>query len=150
MLGKLGSKLVFLKNISSHIHALFSLNSMLWGVSAQNWFFFFNLFFPKFRSIEPIFRSIEIAIKNFGQPLSASINAQLILDHQSKHFRSIEPNFRSIENCIKSFFKTLDSHVFKHFFKKISNTFSLYPIGQGSNQDFFVVFLHSFCKVFLL
>ena len=87
--------------------------------------FFKNLFFPKFRWIKLIFRSIEIAIKNFGQPLSASIDTQLILDHQSKHFRSIEPNFRSIENCIKSFFKTLDSHVFKHFFKKFSNSFSL-------------------------
>ena len=57
ILGKLGSKLVFLKNISSHIHALFSLNSMLWGVSAQNCFDFSKIcFFPKFRSIEPIFQ----------------------------------------------------------------------------------------------
>ena len=42
--------------------------------------------FPKFRSIEPIFRSIEIVIKNFGQPLSVLIDAQLILD-QSKPFQ---------------------------------------------------------------
>ena len=54
-------------------------------------------------------------------------------------FRSIETNFRSIKNHIESFFfffKTLDSHVFKHFFKNFSNSFSLYPIGQVSNQDF--------------
>ena len=101
-----------------------------------------SLIFQKY-----IFRSIEIVIKNFGQPLSVSIDARLRLD-QSKHFRSIEPNFRSIENCIKRFFKTLDSHVFKHFFKKFSNSFSLYPIGQGSNQDFlsfsFVLFARFF------
>ena len=108
---------------------------MIWGVSAQNCLVFSKIcFFPKFRSIEPIFQSIEIAIKNFGQSLSISIDAWLILD-QSKHFRSIEPNFWLIENHIE-FFKTLDSHVFKHFFKKFSNSFSLYPIGQGSNQDF--------------
>ena len=34
-----------------------------------------NLFFLEFRSIEPIFRSIEIVIKNFGQPLSVLIDA---------------------------------------------------------------------------
>ena len=85
--------------------------------------FFKNLFFPEFRSIKLIFRSIEIAIKNFGQPLSASIDTQLILDHQSKHFRSIEPNFRSIENCIKSFFKTLIltcSNTFSKSFQTLS------------------------------
>ena len=31
--GKLGSKQVFLKSISSHTHAFYSLNTMLWGVS---------------------------------------------------------------------------------------------------------------------
>ena len=54
--------------------------------------FFKNLFFLEFRSIEPVFRSIEIAIKIFGQTLFVSIDAQLILD-QSKHFRLIESNF---------------------------------------------------------
>ena len=97
--------------------------------------FFQNfVFFPKFRSIKPFFRSIEITIKNFGHPLSILINARLVLD-QSKHFRSIEPNFRSIKNRMEIFL-TLDSHVFKHYFKKFSNSFSLYPTSQGSNQDF--------------
>ena len=59
-------------------------------------------FFLEFWSIEPIFQSIKIAIKNFDQPLFVSIDAQLILD-QSKHFQSIEPNFWSIENHIESF-----------------------------------------------
>ena len=34
ILGKLGSKQLFLKNISSHTHAFYSQNIMLWGVSA--------------------------------------------------------------------------------------------------------------------
>ena len=89
---------------------------MLWGVSTQNCFVFSRIFFfPEFRSIKPIFRSIEIAIKNFGHPLSVSIDAWLILD-QSKHFQSIEPNFRSIKNYIESFLK--------HLILTCSNTFS--------------------------
>ena len=96
--------------------------------------FFQNfVFFQNFDRLN-LFRSIEIVIKNFGHPLSVLINARLILD-QSKHFRSIEPNFWSIKNRMESFL-TLDSHVFKHYFKKFSNSFSLYPISQGSNQDF--------------
>ena len=72
--------------------------------------FFKKIFFPKFWSIEHVFRSIEIVIKIFGQPLFVSIDSRLILD-QSKHFQSIEPNFRSIENCIESFLKSWFSHV---------------------------------------
>ena len=109
-------------------------------------FFFFNLFFPKFRSIEPIFRSIEIAIKNFGQPLSVSIDAQLILV-QSKHFRLFEPNFRSIENRIKSF-SNLIFMCSNLLFKKFSKL-SLYTTRSRLQSIFFVVFLHSFCKIFL-
>ena len=89
---------------------------MLWGVYTLNCFVFSKIcFFPKFRSIEPIFRSIEIAIKNFSQPLSVSIDAQLILD-QSKHFRLIKTYFRSIKNRIESFLK--------HLILTCSNTFS--------------------------
>ena len=108
--------------------------------------FFKILFFPEFQSIEPIFRSIEIAIKNFGQPLSVSIDARLILD-QSKHFRSIEPNFRSIENRIKSF-SNLIFMCSNLLFKKFSKL-SLYTTRSRLQSIFFVVFLHSFCKVFL-
>ena len=110
-------------------------------------FFFKNLLFLKFRLIEPIFQSNKIAIKNFGHPLSVLIDARLILV-QSKHFRSIKPNFWSIENRIKSFFKS-DFHVFKLTFQKVFKTFSLYTTRSRLQSNFFVVFLHSFCKVFL-
>ena len=96
--------------------------------------FFFNLFFPKFRSIKPIFRSIEIAIKNFGQPLSVSIDAQLILV-QSKHFRLFEPNFRSIENRIKNFSNLLFTCSIL-LFKKFSKLSLSTRLGQGFNQIF--------------
>ena len=103
ILGKLGSKLAFFeKYFISYSWILFIKFNALRSFCTNLLWFFKNQFFPKFQSIEPIFRSIEIAIKNFGQPLSVSIDARLILD-QSKHFRSIEPNFRSIENHIKSF-----------------------------------------------
>ena len=92
----------------------------------------FFFFFSEFQSIESIFRSIEIAIKYFGQPLSVSIDARLILD-QSKHFRSIKPNFRSIENRVESFLKTI-LPVFKLIFSKGFQLFSLSTrLGQGPN-----------------
>ena len=58
-LGKLGLKLLFLKNISSHTHAFCSLISMLWDVSN---FFFLKTFFvskPLLVSIDPICLSIN-------------------------------------------------------------------------------------------
>ena len=116
---------------------------MLWEVFAQNLLWFFkNLFFPEFWLIEPIFRSIEIAIKNFGQPPSVLIDAQLILD-QSKHFRSIEPNFWSIKNCIKSFSNlifTCSNLLFK--------TFSPYTTRSRLQLNFFVASSILFVRFF--
>ena len=135
MLGKLGSKLVFFeKHVILYSCILFINFNALKSFCTNLLWFFKNLFFPEFRSIEPAFWSIEIAIKNFGQPLSVSIDAWLILD-QSKHFRSIEPNFRSIENRIKSFSNmifTCSNLLFK-MFSKLSLSLRL---GQGFNQIF--------------
>ena len=109
---------------------------MIWRVSAQNWFVLKKKIkkFPEFRSIEPVFQSIEIAIKNFGQPLSILIDAQLILV-QSKHFRSIEPNFRSIENCIKSF-SNLIFTCSNFLSKSFQNFLSLYDSIKASIKFF--------------
>ena len=85
----------------------------------KNAVFFKKLIFPEFRPIEPIFQSIEIAIKICYESLSVSIDARLVLD-QSKHFRLIESNFQSVENRIKSFLKTeflMCSYTFLKFFK---------------------------------
>ena len=109
--------------------------------------FFKNLFFPKFQSIKPVFRSNKIAIIIFGQPLFVSIDARLILD-QSKHFRLIEPNFRSIKNCIKSFFKNLIL-MWSTYFSKSFQTHSLSIRSVKAQIKIFVIFLQFFCKVFL-
>ena len=113
--GKTGFKTrVFEKHFISYSCILFIKFNAMRSFCTKLLCFFKKKFFPEFRLIKPIFQSIEIAIKNFGQPLSVSIDAQLILD-QSKHFRSIEPNFQSIENRIENFLK--------HLILTCSNTF---------------------------
>ena len=80
--GKLGLKLLFLKNISSHTHAFCSSISMLWGVSKMCLCYFQKLcFFLKnfvslclIRLIQSVFRSIEIVLKVLRKPLSVSID----------------------------------------------------------------------------
>ena len=130
---------VFQKHFISYSCILFIKFNALWSFCTKLLWFFKNLFFPEFRSIESIFRSIEIAIKNFGHSLSVSIDARLILD-QSKHFWLIEPNFRSIENRIE-FFKNLTLTCLTYFSKSfqtlsLSLSLSLSSIGQGFNPFF--------------
>ena len=138
---------VFEKHFISYSCIIFIKYNALRSFCTKLLWFFKNLFFLEFRLIEPIFRSIKIAIKNFGQPLFVSIDARLILD-QSKHFWSIEHNFRSIENRIESFKKNV-LHVFKLIFSKGFQLFlSPYDSIKAPIQ-FFVIFLHSFCKIFL-
>ena len=74
-LGKSGLKLVLWKSISSHTHAFYFLYSMLWGVFSKiRLFFLKRCFFPDFRLIQSVFRSIEISFKILGEPLSVSID----------------------------------------------------------------------------
>ena len=58
ILGKLGLKLVFWKNISSHSYAFYSLYSMLWWVFSKTRLFFLKCCFSRF-SINPIYFSIN-------------------------------------------------------------------------------------------
>ena len=106
-----------------------------------------NLFFLFFFKIL-INRTCFSINRNFGQPLSVSIDARLILG-QSKHFRSIEPNFRSIENHMESFLKHLILTCSNTFSKSFQTSLSLSD-RPGLQSRFFVIFLCSFCKVFLL
>ena len=106
-----------------------------------------KLIFLEFRLIKIVFRLIEIAIKNVCESLSVLIGARLVLD-QSKYFRPIESIFRSIENCVENFLKT-DFHVFKLTFSKVFQLFlSLYDLVKAPIW-FFIIFHHSFCKVFV-
>ena len=68
ILEKLGSKSVFEKHFISYLCILFIKFNALRSFYTKL-LCFSNFFFPKFRSIEPLFRSIEIAIKIFSQPL---------------------------------------------------------------------------------
>ena len=114
----------------------------------KNAVFFKKLIFPEFRPIEPVFWSIEIAIKICYESLSVSIGARLVLD-QSKHFRLIKSNFRSIENHMKSLLKP-EFFTCSYTFSKLFKLFlSLFDWSKAPSK-FFVVFLHNFCKVFLL
>ena len=89
ILGKLGLKLLFLKNISSHTHAFCSSISMLWGVSKLFFVFFKKkklCFFKSFvslylfRLIESVFQSIEIVFKKFRAASICFDQSKLIFD----------------------------------------------------------------------
>ena len=110
-----------------------------------------NWFFPEFRSIEPISRPIEIAIKN----LVWFCVFRSVIDRywiNQRHFQSIEPNFRSIENRRESFFfkkKLWVSHV-HHIFKTFETLFSLSLIGLRVKANFCrfpPILLQGFCPL---
>ena len=130
---------MFLKNISSHTHAFCSFNALRSFCNKLVCSFFENWFFPKFRSIEILFRSIKIAFKNFGQPLSVSIDAWLMLV-PSKHFRSIENRINSFSNLIFTCPNLL--------FKKFSKLSLSVRLGQGFNQTFLLFSSILFARVF--
>ena len=114
----------------------------------KNVVFFKKMIFQEFRPIEPVFRTIKIAIKICYESLSVLIGARLVLD-QSKHFRPIESNFRSVENRIESFLK-IEFLTCSYTFSKLLKLFlSLFDRSKAPSK-IFVVFLHNFCKVFLL
>ena len=148
MLGKLGSKLVFFeKHVISYSCILFIKFNALRSFCTNLLWFFKNQFFPKFQSIEPIFRSIEIAIKNFGQPLFVSIDAWLILD-QSKHFWSIEPNIRSIEIRKRVFKKLFFMCSNSFFFKKVFHFFFLHTTRLRLQSNFLLFSFVRFAMFF--
>ena len=129
ILGKLGLKLVFWNNISSHTHAFYSFYSMLWGVFQKPSYFFKNSVFPEFRLIQSIFRSIEITFKILCELLSISINR----------------NWFSIN--WKSWISFFNSQIWliQIIFSKLFQTpFSLSDSDKHHPQ-FFVVFNQIFC-----
>ena len=89
-------------------------------------YFILFYFFSEFRSIEAVFRSIEIVLKILREPLSISINQKMWI----------------------RFFKNRVWLVQTHFSKVFQTFLSLSDLAKAHPQ-FFVVFLRSFCKVFL-
>ena len=80
ILEDLGWHQVFLINFSSHTYAFFLKKKQyaLRSFYIKMLCFSKNMIFPDFRSIEPVFRSIEIAIKIFGLSLPDSIDVRSI------------------------------------------------------------------------
>ena len=93
-----------------------------------------SFFFLQFLSIEFVFRSIEIAIKNFCKFLSISIDRNCFSINRISWFR-----FFRIQCLTHS----------KHFFKSFFSTFLSLSGSAKQNHPIFVVFLRIFCKVFL-
>ena len=128
ILGKLDSKHVFLKSISSHTHAFCSQNSMLWGVSVIFCFVFLNFFSRKFWLgsvyfdwLNLFFNQSKLQLKLLGLVLCVSIDQtyfsinwksyrdflkHLILTCSntfSKSFQSLSLSIRSVKAPIKIF-----------------------------------------------
>ena len=130
-LEKLGLKLVFWKNISSHTYAFYFLYSMLWGVFSKIRFYFFkNAVFQIFDWSNLFFDQLKFLLK---------FCVSFCL------FRSIEIDFWSIETRESNFLKTQFWLVQTSF----SKLFSLSPTRARLHRDFFVVFLQISCKVSL-
>ena len=121
-----------MKIISSHTHAFF-FSSMLWGEVISNSIDFPKFIFLQFRSIESVFRSIEIAFKNFSEPLLGSIDRTYFSINRTSWIKFFL-------NTVFDSFKTL----FQNFFKLSS----LSPTWQGSTEDFLSFSTKFFARFF--
>ena len=94
----------------------------------KNRFIFFkNSVFPKFQLIEPVFRSIEIVLKNNGESLSILINRKSWVRFLKIKIWLVQITFS------------------KHF----QTPFSLSDSNKHNPLFFWVIFDQIFCKVFL-
>ena len=127
---------MFWESISSHTHAYFFLDSMLWrkvSKKKKSCFSLKNCFFQNFDWSNLIFDQLESSSKNY-------VSLCLV--------RLIEPVFRSIEHRISGFLKTVLWLFQNILFKKFFNFSSLFNLAR-QHYEFFVVFFLNFCKVFL-
>ena len=128
-MGKLGLKLKFCENHSSHTHAFLKIffNALRRGYIKFYWFSKSHFFYNFDRS-RLFFDQSKLRLK---------ISVSLCL------VRLIEPIFQLIEHRESSFFLKQCLTDSKHFFKLSP----LSPTWQGSTEDFLSFFKH--CKVFL-
>ena len=92
-----------------------------------------NYVFPKFRVIEPVFRSIEIVLKNNGESFSVSINRNWFSINRKSWVRYLKNQIWLVQITFPKLFRT---------------PFSLSD-SDKHNPHFFIVFDQIFCKVFL-
>ena len=131
--GKTGFKSCVLeKHFISFSCILFLIFNALWSVFKNQVVFFKILFFQIFDWSNLFFDQSKFLLKFF---------VRFCL------FWSIETDFRSIENRKWAFLKVRSWPVQSIFFKKFSNFPIFLWLGKAP-QQFFVVFLLNFCKVF--
>ena len=97
---------VFEKHFISYSCIIFIKYNALRSFCTKLLWFFKNLFFLEFRLIEPVFRSIKIAIKIFGLSMPDSIDVRSILDwSQLKNFQFLcfWPKFFSMHHLCLGF-----------------------------------------------
>ena len=132
ILGKLGLKLVFWKSISSLTHAiLFLIFNTLRSVFKNQVIFSKKMFFPDFRLIQTVFRSIKISFKILGEPLSISIDRNCFSINRISWIRFFKNWFWLFQN---------------HFFKSFSKLFSLSPIRTWLHLRFLSFFIILFAR----
>ena len=119
-LGKLGLNLVFWKSISSHTF-LFLIFNALRSVFKNQVSFPKNMFFPDFRLIQTVFRSIEISFKIFDEPLSVSIDRNCFSINRISWIRFLKNRSWLFQN---------------HFFKSFLSFSLSLRFGLGSTSDF--------------
>ena len=138
--GKIGFQSLFLKSYH-HILMHFVHQFQCFEVFLKCVLFFFSklCFSQNFVSlclfwlIKSVFRSIEIVFKNLREPLSILIN---------RNWFSI--NRKSWIRFFKNWVWLVQTH-----FSKVFQTFLSLSKSDKASYQFFVVFLRSFCKVFL-
>ena len=107
---------------------------MLWGEVASNSVDFQKFIFLQFRSIESVFRSIEIAIKNFSESLFVSIDQNCFSINRISWIRFFKNRFWLFQ---------------KHFFKSFLSFSLSLRFGLGSTS-YFCRFLSFFLQGFSL
>ena len=129
-----GFKISVFENHSSHTHAFYSQNTMLWRVFAQNCFVFQkNWFFLNFDQSNLFLNRLKLLLKFLALPCV---------------FWSIEPIFQSVESRIESFSKNFVPYVFITIQTFSKHVLSLFD--RSKTQDFFCFppkFLQGFCPL---
>ena len=136
ILGKLGLKLVFWKNICLILMHFFPNIQCFEEFFFKNrfiFYFFKNSVFPEFQLIQPVFRSIEIVLKNNVESLFVSINRNWFSINRKSWVRYLKNQIWLVQITFPKLFRT---------------PFSLSD-SDKHNPHFFIVFDQIFCKVFL-
>ena len=103
--GKTGFKTCVLeKHLILYSFILFLIFNALRSFFKNRFIFSKNYVFPEFRLIKPVFRSIEIVLKNNGESLSISINRNWFSINQKSWVRFLKNHIWLVQNFFKLLF----------------------------------------------